>query len=231
MPVETKPAIAFRAPPIWVVSIFLALGVIAIAAAIFVPMGKLPIPKPSEPEQQPTVYPDAPYFYLTERDGSTKTSDDLDGKIWIAAFAFTRCQFCPQVSATMDRLQIELKLANRDDLRFVTFTIDPDHDTPDELKKYAEKFHAVDGKWWFLHGPKKYLHGLSIRGFKAGIKTNESGPIPLKYDHFLDLIVVDKRGRIRGTFTGLPPEREGGLEKYWSADKDLKRLIRQLETE
>ena len=231
MPVDSKPAVAFRAPPIWVVSIFLALGLVAIVAAFFIPMGTVPTSKPAAAEQQPTPYPDAPVFYLTERDGSTKSSADLDGKIWVAAFAFTRCQFCPQVSATMDRLQSELKLANRDDLRFVTFTIDPDHDTPDELKKYAQKFHADPSKWWFLHGPKNYLHLLSIRGFKAGIKTNESGPISLKYDHFLDLIVVDKQGRIRGTFTGLPPEREGGQEKYWSADKDLKRLIRQLETE
>src|SRR5215207_3732677 len=80
-------------------------------------------------------------FALTERSGKTVSSADLEGKVWVAAFVFTRCTGpCPQVSATMARLQQEL--ADASDLRLVTFTVDPAHDEPAELKRYAEHFRA-----------------------------------------------------------------------------------------
>src|SRR4051794_2877278 len=73
-------------------------------------------------------------FSLTERDGRTVTRDDLLGQAWIASFVFTRCTGpCPQVSATMAQLQHDLA---GQPVRLVTFTVDPEHDDPAELRRY-----------------------------------------------------------------------------------------------
>ena len=80
-------------------------------------------------------------FSFTERSGKTITQADLLGKVWVASFVFTSCSsVCPQVSGSMSELNRELP--DRPDLRLVTFTVDPDHDTPEKLRTYAESFGA-----------------------------------------------------------------------------------------
>ena len=71
-------------------------------------------------------------FTLTERDGREVHASDLAGKVWIASFIFTRCTGpCPRVTATMMRLEEEF--ADEADVRLVTFTVDPEYDTPEVL--------------------------------------------------------------------------------------------------
>src|SRR5215470_9833230 len=91
--------------------------------------------------ERPDELGKVPAFDLTERSGRTVSDQSLRGKVWVAAFVFTRCTGpCPQVTATMARLQKELNLARRDDLRLVTFTVDPERDQPKELQDYARHF-------------------------------------------------------------------------------------------
>src|SRR5947208_7031811 len=112
-----------------------------------------------------------PAFELTERSGHTVSDATLRGKVWIASFVFTRCTGpCPQVSRTMERLQKELNLARRDDLRLVTFTVDPERDQPRELQDYAHHFQADPDKWLFLTGKKEEMHRLLREGFKVGVE-------------------------------------------------------------
>jgi cytochrome oxidase Cu insertion factor (SCO1/SenC/PrrC family) len=80
-------------------------------------------------------------FSFLERNGEQISQDDLKGKVWVASFVFTRCTGpCPQVCATLARLQEKLK--NIPDLRIVTFTVDPERDNPKELNLYAENFQS-----------------------------------------------------------------------------------------
>ena len=218
-----------RAPPVWVVCLFLALGVAAVAGAFFLPVRPAPaVPAPQAVVSPPT-YPDAPPFLLTERDGTPADNTALDGKVWVAEFAFTRCKFCPQVSATMARLRNELALTARDDFRLVTFTVDPDHDTADELRKYAKVFTTDDDRHWlFLRGPRRYVELLCRRGFKVAVEEKPDAPESLRFDHFLDLLVIDKKGRVRGTFAGLPPDRDGGREKFDASYAELKAKVAEL---
>ena len=119
------------------------------------------LPKNVEPE---IAYP-VPEFAFVERGGKTVTKADLLGKVWVASFVFTRCSGpCPAVTATVARLQSEL--AHEPNVRFVTFTIDPDRDTPDELKKYADRFRADPERWLFLTGKEAIVHELATSGFK-----------------------------------------------------------------
>jgi protoheme IX farnesyltransferase len=146
-----------------------------------------------------------PDFTLTERSGQKVSRDDLKGKVWVASFVFTRCNGpCPQVTATMARLQKELDLKNTPDLRLVTFTVDPDKDTPNELKEYAARYQADPERWLFLTGmPEADLHKLLHDGFKVTAQRTAKPKPGDEFDHSTRLAVVDKQGNIRGYFDGL----------------------------
>ncbi|MDP3940650.1 MAG: SCO family protein [Deltaproteobacteria bacterium] len=109
-----------------------------------------------------------PDFRLTERSGSTVTLADLRGKVWLANFIYTECtETCPLQSLQVQRLQKEF--AGSADLRFVSITVDPGHDTPEVLRRYAERYGADPGRWLFLTGPKPAIYGLAKGGFKLGV--------------------------------------------------------------
>jgi protein SCO1/2 len=165
-------------------------------------------------------YP-APAFTLTERSGKTITQADLTGKVWIASFVFTRCSGpCPNISATMAKLQGEL-LPTRPDVRLVTFTVDPDRDTPEELKKYATNFRADPDKWLFLTGKESEVRTLLKDGFKINATKNANPKPGDEFDHNTKLMVIDKAGQIRGLFDG--------MKRDWDKDgsvfaEDLEKL-------
>lgn len=146
-----------------------------------------------------------PDFTLTERSGKKVSREDLKGKVWVGSFVFSRCTGpCPQVSATMARLQKELDLKNSPDLRLVTFTVDPDADTPNELKNYANRFQADAERWLFLTGmPEAEMHKLLKEGFKVTAQRAEKPKAGDEFDHSSRIVVVDKAGNIRGYFDGL----------------------------
>src|SRR5262245_7739623 len=184
--------------------------------------------RPTEPEALGTV----PAFELTERSGQTVSNETLRGKVWIASFVFTRCTGpCPQVTATMERLQKELNLSRRDDLRLVTFTVDPERDQPKELQEYARHFHADGSKWLFLTGKKEDIHRLLVGGFKVGVQekpANKRKPGD-EFDHDTHLVVVDRDGTIRGYFWGLaPPGNAAGEEVFENDLRKLRETVRQL---
>jgi cytochrome oxidase Cu insertion factor (SCO1/SenC/PrrC family) len=144
-------------------------------------------------------------FALTERDGRTIRKADLLGKVWVASFVFTRCTGpCPQVTTTMARLQSDLP-ASTDDVRLLTFTVDPDHDRPAELSRYAENFHADPNRWLFLTGPEADIYRLLREGFHVAVQQNtgdDRGP-GNEVMHSPRLVVVDRRGHVRGYFLGV----------------------------
>src|SRR5262245_31476896 len=111
-------------------------------------------------------------FALTERGGETVHRADLLGKVWVAAFGFTRCTGpCPQVSGTMARLQAEL--AGQPEVRLVSFSVDPDHDTPEVLRGYAQRFGADPQRWLFLTGPRDDLYRLIQESFHLAVQQSE----------------------------------------------------------
>lgn len=164
-------------------------------------------------------------FALTERHGLGVSDVDLRGKVWVASFVFTRCTGpCPQVTGTMARLQSELNLAGEEDLRLVTFTVDPERDQPKELQEYAERFQAHKERWLFLTGKKEQIHELILEGFKLSVAEKpKDDPTPGDdFAHSTRLVLVDRRGHIRGTFHGLP--RSASAEDEKEFDAGLSRL-------
>lgn len=174
-----------------------------------------------------------PEFTLTERQGRPVSNTEFEGKVWIASFVFTRCTGpCPQVTATMTRLQSELNVANSDTIRLVTFTVDPDRDTPDELKDYAKKFQADPTKWLFLTGPEEKIHHLLKDGFKVSAQRSKNPKPGDEFDHSSRIAVVDKAGNIRGYFDGMRAEKGHDTEAEFIANLNaLKSLVKELEGE
>lgn len=154
--------------------------------------------------EPPPVLGEVPEFTLTNRDGQTVRRTDLLGAPWVADFIFTRCgASCPMMSLRMARLERELP---RDlGVRFVSFSVDPDYDTPQVLQEYAESFGAP-GRWLFLTGDKRAMHRLSKEGFKLAVDdttpVNEDEPIL----HSTRFVLVDGEGRIRGYYEAFDEE-------------------------
>jgi protein SCO1/2/putative membrane protein len=109
-----------------------------------------------------------PPFSLTERSGKSIGSNDTDGRVWIAAFIFTRCpSSCPRISAVMKGLQQKLVGTG---VQLVSISVDPERDTPEVLRAYAHGLGADPRHWWFLTGPKTTIHQLVLDGFRVPLR-------------------------------------------------------------
>jgi protein SCO1/2 len=166
-------------------------------------------------------------FALTERSGRTVTNSDLRGKVWIASFLFTRCTSgCPQVSATIKQLQSDL--ARYPDVLFVTFTVDPEHDDPAELSRYADHFEADPQRWLFLTGKQERIYELLEKSFHLPAKQNEGEERKpgAEVTHSSKLVVVDRQGHLRGYFEGMRDARSPDPDADYQANmKKLKTTV------
>jgi cytochrome oxidase Cu insertion factor (SCO1/SenC/PrrC family) len=114
------------------------------------------------------VYGSVPDFTLIDQQGRPLRKTDLAGKIWIANFVFTNCpDECPLMTAEMAKLQADL--ADVLELRLVSITVDPQHDTPPILSQYAARFQADPERWFFLTGDKGTIYRLAREGFRLGV--------------------------------------------------------------
>jgi cytochrome oxidase Cu insertion factor (SCO1/SenC/PrrC family) len=124
------------------------------------------------------VYAVVPDFQLVNRNDQPIQRADLWGKIWVADFIFTHCpDECPLMSAEMARLQVDM--ADVENFRSVSITVDPDRDTPTVLSQYAERFATDPMRWLFLTGEKRAIHHLAREGFRVGIVDPTAGIQPL----------------------------------------------------
>lgn len=164
-----------------------------------------------------------PEFSLTERSGATVTLDDLSGQIWIADFIFTRCGgTCPIMTRSMARIRDSLN-ANPGlwpPARLVSFTVDPDYDTPEVLDRFA-KGHGIEGdQWLFLTGRYEEIQQLALRGFKLPVEATGGTPEE-PIIHSQRLVLVDGAAQIRGYYDGTDSEAQ--LELL----RDVARLLRE----
>jgi protein SCO1/2 len=146
-----------------------------------------------------------PAFALTERSGKPVTNSSLAGKIWIADFIYTTCPGpCPLITANMAKIQDAV--AHDPQVQLVSFTVDPDTDTPAVLAKYADQYKADPDRWWFLTGPKKPLFDLIQNGFLQVVQDNSGAPPEpgqFKVTHSTYMALVDGDGNVRGFYDGV----------------------------
>lgn len=133
-----------------------------------------------------------PPFRLTSQDGRPFDSASLAGKVWVADFIFTTCPGpCPMMSSHMRRIQTETAALH--DVRLLSFTVDPAHDTPEVLAAYSKHFLAQSGRWFFLTGDQKKLNDLGLNAFHLNAVDGS-------LDHSTRFALIDRNCRIRGYY-------------------------------
>ena len=137
-------------------------------------------------------------FALYDAQGSPFGLKDLRGKIWIADFFFTACSdICPMMSKHMAALNRSFNLVK--DIDLVSFSVNPEYDSPKVLSDYAQKYNADTKKWHFLTGSREALTQIAAQSFKLGDMKE-----PIFHSSYFCL--VDRQGRIRGYYDGMKKE-------------------------
>lgn len=135
-----------------------------------------------------------PNFVFTNQDNRLISNEDYLGKVYVIEFFFTTCPtICPIMNTNMKRL--EETFGDRDDFGIASFTIDPEKDTPEQLKRYAENLGVFSQNWHFLTGDADEIYDLANTGFNifAGINPNVAGG----FEHQGYFALVDQNGYLR----------------------------------
>lgn len=135
-----------------------------------------------------------PDFVFTNQDNRIISNEDYLGKVYIVEFFFTTCPtICPIMNTNMKRL--ENAFGNQDDFGIASVTIDPEKDTPEQLKRYAENLEVFSQNWHFLTGDIDSIYALANKGFNifAGINPDVAGG----FEHQGYFALVDKNGYLR----------------------------------
>jgi protein SCO1/2 len=180
----------------WVVAFLAAAGLIGLAYVSL--KSTRPPALPSNLDKISKV----PGFQLTDQTGNSITLDDLKGKIWAANFIFTRCKGpCPITTLRMQELHTKLKKA-RGNVELVTFTVDPEYDTPEILKTFGEQQGADPASWKFLTGTPDAIQKIVVAGLLQPLAKEPDGTPA----HSTRIVLVDREGWLRGYQDGLDPE-------------------------
>jgi len=145
---------------------------------------------------KPKPLPDfgaAPSFQLTTQTGQAFDSQSLAGQVWVADFIYTTCPGpCPMMTQQMRQIQ-DRTAQEMNDVKLVSFTVDPAHDTPPVLTEYARHYRVDPARWSFLTGDMAALNRVGL-GFKLNTVDG-------KLSHSTRFVLVDRHMRIRGFYT------------------------------
>jgi protein SCO1/2 len=169
-----------------------------------------------------TLYHSISGFSLLNQDSNIVSDSIFKGKIHIANFFFTTCgTICPKMSSEMRRVQHAIEKDT--DVVIVSYTVDPEYDTPFILKEYALQHKAIANKWFFLTGDKKTIYDLARNSYYLVAGEGDGGPEDFIHSEMFTLI--DKDGRIRGG-----KDKKGNLLTYDGTNiLDVNRLLEDID--
>ena len=140
-------------------------------------------------------YDKVPAFTATDSLGRSFSRAKLDGKVWIADFIYTTCPAeCPMMTAKMHTL--EERLQEQPGIQLVSFSVDPEHDTPTALTQFAQRYGGANDRWHFLTSSPETVHLLAYKTFHVGDVIG-------KMQHSTNFALVDRHGSIRGYYSSL----------------------------
>ena len=142
-------------------------------------------------------------FSFLNQDGKVVTQQDVKGKVFVAEYFFTTCgTICPIMNVQMQRVHKVYQANNN--VRILSFTVDPKVDTVAQMKRYAVA-HGADAKsWFFLTGTQEKLYELARKSFFVlkPAETENQGDVGSDFIHTNNFVLVDKEMRIRGYYDG-----------------------------
>ncbi|WP_438962083.1 SCO family protein [Nonlabens sp.] len=135
-----------------------------------------------------------PAFEFVDQNGDTISNETMKGHVYIVDFFFTSCPtICGPMSHNLKTVQEKLK--DHQDFKILSISIDPEYDTQEVLKKYADRHDAIDNTWHFVRGDKEATYKLSLEGFSSYV--GESADSIIKFEHSGNFALVDREGNIR----------------------------------
>ena len=178
-----------------------------------------------------TIWHQLPDYTFTNHLGKQVSWKDLEGKVVVADFFFTRCPtICPQLTLHMKKLQDGISNAKRVGnktpgfLHFLSFTVDPERDSVPQLKAWADRFQINPDTWWLLTGNKKDIYDLSLEHMK--VMAMDGKGVDTSFFHTDYMVLIDKNRNIRGYYHGLDTAALAKLSNdivLLSLEKDPKR--------
>lgn len=139
------------------------------------------------------VFGQVALFQLTDQQGQLFDSKSLIGHVWVADFIYTTCPGpCPMMSSQMH--QVQERTSETPDVKLVSFTVDPAHDTPAALLAYSKHFKADPARWSFLTGDAPRLNDVSLNSFHLNSVDGSA-------THSTRFALVDRHMRIRGYYS------------------------------
>ncbi len=165
-----------------------------------------------------TIFPKLPEFSYLNQDSVLISSKDIQHKIWIADFMFTSCPtICPVMTTNMKYLS-ELTQDLQDQIQFLSFSIDPNRDSPSVFRKYILERELNTANWFFFTGDEEETADLAFNFFHVGVQRTDIEEDE-GFEHTDTFVLVDQDGHVRGLYQGTKKEDVERLEK------DLRKLI------
>jgi protein SCO1/2 len=180
-----------------------------------------------------------PPFSFKNQEGELISNKDFKGKVYVVEFFFTTCPtICPRMNVNL--VQIQNKFAGYENFGVASFSINPEHDTPEVLKAYAHKYGITNKNWHLMTGKKDAIYKLANEGFN--LYTAEEESVAGGFEHSGNFALIDKNGFIRSRkddfgnpiiyYRGIVSETEkvdeDGVEEEISALKeDIKKLLNE----
>ena len=155
-----------------------------------------------------TVWHHVSNLHLTNQLGQQVSLDELKGKIIVLDFFFTHCPtICPRLAVAMKKLQNSFP--GQDSIvQFLSISIDPEHDSVAQLRKWADKFNVNPDSWWLLTGNRDSIYNFALHEVKASVADQN---IDTAFIHSEKFFLLDKDRVVRGWFDGLDPAAQAKL--------------------
>lgn len=135
-----------------------------------------------------------PDFSFTDQNGNTITNRDYLGKVYVVEFFFTTCPtICPRMNRNL--VQIQNTFSDFENFGVASFTINPEYDTPQILKEYAEKYGITNPNWHLMTGDQDKIYELANTGFPLYVAQDSE--VEGGFEHSGHFALIDKEGFIR----------------------------------
>lgn len=145
---------------------------------------------------------------FTNQLGKEVSLNDLKGKVLVVDFFFTRCpSICPGLASSMKRLQNSF-VKNDSIVQFISISVDPEHDSVTQLRKFADKFNINHDTWWLVTGNKKEIYDFALTELKAGIA--DPG-VDTAFIHTENFFLLDSNRIVRGWYNGFDSASQSKL--------------------
>jgi protein SCO1/2 len=147
-------------------------------------------------------------IHFTNQLGKQVSLYDLHGRVVVIDLFFTRCgTICPGMAKAMKRLQDSFK-KNDSIVQFISISVDPEHDSVPQLRKFADRFNVNHDTWWMVTGDKKDIYDFAMHELKAGLADTE---VDSAFIHTSKMFLLDSTHIVRGFYDGLDSDRQARL--------------------